>query len=72
MMFEEEYCQAQQTLINNGTTTPEDHKIPIKVLETIGTALEEEEQRKCSIRFSTKIKGIHALSNQITTLINKA
>ena len=43
MMFEAENYHALQTLINNGTSTPDDQKVPIRVLNAILAIRKEEE-----------------------------
>ena len=59
MMIEGEDCQPQQTLINNGTITAEDQKVPIRVFDAIQTTNKEEEhfwhyRDEILFRFETK------------------
>ena len=42
-MFEGEVCLAVQTHFNNGTITPKDQKVSIRVLDTTQTTIKEEE-----------------------------
>ena len=43
IMFKRGNCQALQILIDNDTITPEDQKVPIRVLDAIQTTIKEEE-----------------------------
>ena len=75
MMFEGEGWKTLQSLINNGTITPESQRMLQKLLDTISTMIKDEE---CYWHFWDELlsdvhqlpnEGIHALNAHITTLI---
>ena len=76
MMFEGEDQQALQTLVYNRTITPDHHKTPIRVLNTIQTTTKEKEhfwhfREEILSDFRQKTdEGTHALSNHIITQVN--
>ena len=77
LMFEGEDRQALQTLIDNGTVMPEDMKKPRTTLDAIMTTIKSKEhfwahqdELISDIRQQPG-KGIHALSQCISNLINK-
>ena len=76
MMFTGEDHQALQTLINNGTITPEDQKVCIRVVDAIQRTITVKEhfwhqQYEILSDLRQKIEyGIHILSNHITTFMN--
>ena len=74
MMFEGEDRQTLQSLINNGTITPENQRTPQLALDVISTTIKSKEHfwhfwDELSDICQLPDKGIHALSTRITNLI---
>ena len=77
MIYERTDCQAQQMIIDNGTITPEDQKVPIRLVDGIQTTIKEKEhfwhyRDKFLSDLRPKQMKECTLSNCITTLINIA
>ena len=77
MMFEDEDCQALQTLINNQTIFPQAQWTPSLMLKAIQSVIKEDahfwhhRDELLTDLWQLPNKGIHALSTHIITLMGK-
>ena len=72
MMFKSEDRETLQSLINNGTITPENQKMPQEALDAISTTIKANEHfwdKLLSDVHQLPNEGIHALSTCMSTLI---
>ena len=77
MMFEGEDCQVLQTLTDSNTVTPEAQRTPALALRAIQSVIKEDvhfwhhHNQILSDLQQLPEEGVHALSNQICTIISK-